>query len=362
MTLFHIDLQLFTGEKTEKATPKRKKEAREKGQVMQSKEINSALILLFTFLALFLLGNYTYQNLLLFTHNMFLNTVNTEDLFTVNGIHKMFMLLVTVTAKLVVPIMGVAFLVGLICSYMQVGFLFTTKTLGIKFDRINPINGFKKIFSKKSLVEFVKSLLKIILVGYVTFSYALKQSKTVMNILDMSLESIIGFIGSITIQVAFRAAIVLILLAVMDYFFQKWEYENELKMSKQEVKEEYKQMEGDPQVKSKIKEKQRQISMRRMMQDVPKADVIITNPTHYAVALRYDSNLEAAPVLLAKGVDLVAQNIKKAANEHEIPIVENKLLARTIFYQVDIGASIPPDLYQAVAEVLAYVYQLKNSY
>ena len=362
MTLFHIDLQLFTGEKTEKATPKRKKEAREKGQVMQSKEINSALILLFTFLALFLLGNYTYQNLLLFTHNMFLNTVNTEDLFTVNGIHKMFMLLVTVTAKLVVPIMGVAFLVGLICSYMQVGFLFTTKTLGIKFDRINPINGFKKIFSKKSLVEFVKSLLKIILVGYVTFSYALKQSKTVMNILDMSLESIIGFIGSITIQVSFRAAIVLIILAVMDYFFQKWEYENELKMSKQEVKEEYKQMEGDPQVKSKIKEKQRQISMRRMMQDVPKADVIITNPTHYAVALRYDSNLEAAPVLLAKGVDLVAQNIKKAANEHEIPIVENKLLARTIFYQVDIGASIPPDLYQAVAEVLAYVYQLKNSY
>lgn len=362
MTLFHIDLQLFTGEKTEKATPKRKKEAREKGQVMQSKEINSALILLFTFLALFLLGNYTYQNLLLFTHNMFLNTVNTEDLFTVNGIHKMFMLLVTVTAKLVVPIMGVAFLVGLICSYMQVGFLFTTKTLGIKFDRINPINGFKKIFSKKSLVEFVKSLLKIILVGYVTFSYALKQSKTVMNILDMSLESIVGFIGSITIQVSFRAAIVLIILAVMDYFFQKWEYENELKMSKQEVKEEYKQMEGDPQVKSKIKEKQRQISMRRMMQDVPKADVIITNPTHYAVALRYDSNLEAAPVLLAKGVDLVAQNIKKAANEHEIPIVENKLLARTIFYQVDIGASIPPDLYQAVAEVLAYVYQLKNSY
>lgn len=362
MTLFHIDLQLFTGEKTEKATPKRKKEAREKGQVMQSKEINSALILLFTFLALFLLGNYTYQNLLLFTHNMFLNIVNTEDLFTVNGIHKIFLLLATVTAKLVFPIMGVAFLVGLICSYMQVGFLFTTKTLGIKFDRINPINGFKKIFSKKSLVEFVKSLLKIILVGYVTFSYALKQSKTVMNILDMSLESIIGFIGSITIQVAFRAAIVLILLAVMDYFFQKWEYENELKMSKQEVKEEYKQMEGDPQIKSKIKEKQRQISMRRMMQDVPKADVIITNPTHYAVALRYDSNLEAAPVLLAKGVDLVAQNIKKAANEHEIPIVENKLLARTIFYQVDIGASIPPDLYQAVAEVLAYVYQLKNSY
>lgn len=362
MTLFHIDLQLFTGEKTEKATPKRRKEAREKGQVLQSKEINSALILLFTFLALFLLGKSIFHSLRLFTHNIFISTVNTEDLFTVNGIHKMFMLLITVAAKLVIPLMGVAFLVGLLCSYTQVGFLFTTKTLEIKFDRINPINGFKKIFSKKTIVEFIKSLLKIIVVGYVTFSYVLKQSKEVLNILDMSIESIIGFISKTTIQVAFRAAIVLIVLAVMDYFFQKWEFENDLKMSKQEIKEEYKQTEGDPQIKSKIKEKQRQISMRRMMQDIPKADVIITNPTHYAVAIRYDSSLEAAPILLAKGVDLIAQNIKKAGNEHEIPIVENKLLARTIFYQVDIGASIPPDLYQAVAEVLAYVYQLKNIY
>lgn len=161
-------------------------------------------------------------------------------------------------------------------------------------------------------------------------------------------------------NIAFRAAIVLILLAVLDFFYQSWEYENELKMSKQELKEEYKQMEGDPQVKSKIKEKQRQISMSRMMQDVPKADVIITNPTHYAVAIRYDSSIEDAPTVLAKGKDLIAQKIKTLATENGIIIFENKVLARTLYYTVDIGAYIPPDLYQAVAEVLAYVYQMKN--
>lgn len=362
MTLFNIELQLFTGEKTEKATPKRKKESREKGQVFQSKEINSALILLFTFLALYLLGKYIFQNLFLYTHQTFLYTVDTDAIFTVNGVYHVFLLMMGITAKLVMPILGVAFLIGLICSYMQVGFLFTTKTLMIKFDRLNPINGFKKIFSKRSLVEFLKSLLKICFVGYITFNYALNQAKHVINLLDMDIGSIIGFISRITVQVAFRAALALIFLAVLDFFYQKWEYENDLKMSKQEIKEEYKQIEGDPQIKSKIKEKQRQISMRRMMQDVPKADVIITNPTHFAVALRYDNKLEAAPIVLAKGADLIAQNIKKVGNEHEVPIVENKLLARTIYNEVEIGSYIPADLYQAVAEVLAYVYHLKNTY
>ncbi|MBB6216492.1 flagellar biosynthetic protein FlhB [Anaerosolibacter carboniphilus] len=360
MYLFDINLQLFTGEKTEEATPKRKKDAREKGQVLQSKEINSALILLFTFLALQLAGKYIYSSLALYMKNIYTFTINDETIFTVNGIHKVFMVMIWETVKVVVPILGCAFVVGLLSSYMQVGFLFTTKPLGFKLDRLNPINGFKKIFSKKSIVEFLKSIMKIAVVGYVTFSYVLKQSKNVVNILDMEISGIIAFLGKATINVAFRAALVLIILAVLDYFYQKWEFNNELKMSKQEIKEEYKQTEGDPQIKSKIKERQRQMAMRRMMQDVPKADVIITNPTHYAVAVRYDQEQDNAPIVLAKGQDLIALNIRELAGKHDVPIIENKPLARALYSSVEIGEYIPPDLYQAVAEVLAYVYKLKN--
>jgi flagellar biosynthetic protein FlhB len=360
MYLFDINLQLFTGEKTESATPKRKKESREKGQVLQSKEINSALILLFTFLALQLAGKYIYNNLALYMINIYTYTINDETLFTVNGIHKLFIVMVGQAVKVVIPVLGCAFVVGLLSSYMQVGFLFTTKPLAFKLDRLNPINGFKKIFSKKSIVEFVKSLIKIAVVGYVTFSYVLKQSKHVVNILDMEIPGIIALLGKATMSVALRAAIVLIILAALDYFYQKWEYENELKMSKQEIKEEYKQTEGDPQIKSKIKEKQRQMAMRRMMQDVPKADVIITNPTHYAVAVRYDQEQDKAPIVLAKGQDLIALNIRELAEKNEVPIIENKPLARALYSSVEIGEDIPPDLYQAVAEVLAYVYKLKN--
>lgn len=360
MYLFRINLQLFTGEKTEKATPKRKKEAREKGQVLQSKEINSAFILLFAFLTLRVAGSFMNENILSFTNITLSEINNREHLFTVNGVSDMLVSVILVTGKVVLPIVGITFLVGLICSYAQVGFLFTTKSLSVNLNRINPIEGFKKIFSKKSLVEFVKSLIKIGVVGYITFSYVLGQSENFINLLDMELSQIVYYLFQTTVNVAIRAAVVLIILAILDYVYQSWEYENELKMSKQEIKEEYKQMEGDPIIRSKIKEKQRQMSMRRMMQDIPKADVIITNPTHYAIAIRYDSASESAPCVLAKGKDIIAQNIRKVAVEYDIPIVENKPLARAVFYSVEIGAYIPPDLYQAVAEVLAYVYKLKN--
>ncbi|TCO79931.1 flagellar biosynthesis protein FlhB [Marinisporobacter balticus] len=360
MFLFKIDLQLFSGEKTEKATPKKRKQSRDEGQVLQSKEINSAFILLVTFLVLSVMGNYIYQNFMDFTKNLFLEMKDSDNLFTINETHKLLIQTIILIAKIVVPIVGSAFIVGLICSYMQVGFLFTTKPLKPKLSKLNPINGMKKFFSMKPLVELFKSLIKISAVGYITFSYVLKQSKNIFNIMDMDILQIIGYLGKTTVNIAFRAAAMLIVLAAADYSYQKWEHEKELKMSKQEIKEEYKQMEGDPQLKSKIKEKQRQMSMGRMMQDVPKADVIITNPTHYAVAIRYDSKLEDAPVVLAKGKDLIAQKIKKVGYENDITIVENKPLTRSIYFAVDIGDYIPPDLYQAVAEVLAYVYKLKN--
>ncbi|MFZ5966575.1 MAG: flagellar biosynthesis protein FlhB [Bacillota bacterium] len=360
MILFKIDLQRFSGEKTEKATSKKRSDARKKGQVLQSKEINSAFILFITFLTVWFMGSYMYKNISYFTINLFSDIPDYENLSSINSILSLSMQMLQITAKLVLPILGVAFLAALITGYAQVGFLFTTETLTFKLEKLNPINGFKRMFSVRSLVELVKSFIKIGVVGYVAFSYIIKNSKNIMNIFDMDLEKIAVFLFKMTFQIMFRAAIVLLVLAVLDYYYQKWQYEKDLRMSKQEVKEEYKQMEGDPQVKSKIKEKQRQISMRRMMQDVPKADVIITNPTHYAVAVRYDNSIDHAPIILAKGKDLIAQNIKKVANEHEVPIVENKPLARAIYYTVEIGEYLPPELYQAVAEVLAYVYRLKN--
>lgn len=216
------------------------------------------------------------------------------------------------------------------------------------------------MFSLKSLVELVKSFIKIVAVGYVVLSYARGQISTILNTIEMNVESIVTTLSDIAIGIGYRAGLVLVFLAILDYMYQKYDYEKQMKMTKQEIKEEYKQTEGNPQIKSKIREKQRQISMRRMMQEVPKADVIITNPTHFAIAVKYDPHQAQAPKVLAKGQDLIAQQIKKIAMENDVPIVENKQLARTLYDVVDIGDTIPPDLYQAVAEVLAYVYQMNK--
>lgn len=216
------------------------------------------------------------------------------------------------------------------------------------------------MFSMKSLVELVKSFIKIIAVGFIVYKYAINQLSTIFNTMAMDIPTIIETLITLVISIGYRAGIVLLVIAILDYYYQKYDYEKSLRMSKQEVKEEYKQTEGNPQIKSKIKEKQRQISMRRMMQDVPKADVIITNPTHYAVAIQYDPKEFMAPRVIAKGQDLVAHNIKRIAKENNLPIVENKQLARTLFKSVEIGELIPPELYQAVAEILAYVYRINN--
>ena len=190
--------------------------------------------------------------------------------------------------------------------------------------------------------------------------YLSKEYTNILNVFDMEIGQMMTYMWKIVLGIAIRSSVVLLILAILDYFYKKWEFEKELKMSKHDVKEEYKQTEGDPQIKSKIKEKQRQIAMRRMMQDVPKADVVITNPTHFAVALVYDNEADKAPKVIAKGQDLIAQNIKRIARENDIPLFENKSLARQLFYTVDVGEFIPPDLYHAVAEVLAYIYSLKN--
>lgn len=360
MSKFKINLQLFTGEKTEQATPKRRREAREKGQVHQSKDINSAFVLLFVFLAINLINKYWYKEMYKFYHNILNYSSSINTIYTIKSISHILNNTLWVILKLSMPLLFVSLAVGVISSYMQVGFLFTTKTLAVKLDKINPISGFKKMFSMKSIVELVKGLLKIAILMYITASYLIKEYNNILNVFDMELGQIVAYLWSVVLDITIRSAIILLVLAVLDYLYKKWEFEKELKMSKQEIKEEYKQTEGDPQIKSKIKEKQRQIAMRRMMQDVPTADVIITNPTHFAVALAYNDEGDAAPKVIAKGQDLIAQNIKRIASENEIPLYENKPLARKLFYTVEIGEFIPPDLYHAVAEVLAYIYNLKN--
>jgi len=359
--MLSLDLQLFAGEKTEKATPKRKREAREKGQVLQSKDINSALVLLFAVFTINFILKYWTKEIFQFYKEVIAYSIDIDSLFT----YKNILILTTDTVKLILkmslPILSISMIIGLICSYMQVGFLFTTKTLTFKLDRINPISGLRRLFSLKSIVELLKSLIKTILLIYITSSYLVKEYNNMLNIIDMNIITTISYLWQIIFNLVIRSSIVLFVIAILDYLYKKWEYEKELMMTKHEVKEEYKQTEGDPLIKSKIKEKQRQISMRRMMQDIPKADVVITNPTHYAIAIKYDNLKDDAPKVLAKGKDLIAQSIKRVAKENEIPLFENKPLAQTLYNTVEIGDFIPPDLYQAVAEVLAYIYSLKNN-
>ncbi|HEX2944698.1 MAG TPA: flagellar biosynthesis protein FlhB [Clostridia bacterium] len=360
-----INLQLFAQgaggqDKTEKATPKKRREARKKGQVFQSREISSAMILLFVFIALRVYGKSIYTMITDYMKKVLTEYPQIEDLYTPDILSRVFVDGVMVFARAVGPILLVALLTGLIVGYVQVGFLFTTETLKPQFSRINPFSGFKRMFSLRSVVELAKAILKVLAIGYLAYTYLNGKVQQVLSLMDMDLLQVASFICLTSLDLAIRICILLIIMGIFDFAYQWWDYEKNLKMTKQEVKEEAKQTEGDPQVKSRIRQKQRQISMRRMMQEVPKADVIITNPTHFACALKYDAEKSPAPVLLAKGQDYIALRIKEIARENKVEIVENKPLARAIYETVEIGQAIPSELYQAVAEVLAFVYSLKG--
>ncbi|WP_425449174.1 flagellar biosynthesis protein FlhB [Dethiothermospora halolimnae] len=313
---FRINIQLFADEeKTEKPTPKKRKEAREEGQVVKSKEINTAFMLLLVFLGLKIFGDRIYKNIMNFFNFIFSQYNNGSDFFTIKGIHTLFIKTIIVTAEILAPILIISFITALLVNYFQVGFLFSVKSLKPKLSKINPIEGFKRIFSPNSLIELIKSLIKIFIVGYVVLNYIKDKINSIYSIIDMNLQSAVVYIGDIAFGIAIRASGVFVLIAIMDYLFQWYRHEKKLKMSKHEVKQENKQSEGDPQIKSKIKEKQRQMAMTRMMQDVPDADVIITNPTHYAIAIKYDSDEFDAPLVIAKGKDLIAQNIRSFASQ-----------------------------------------------
>lgn len=363
--IYEINLQLFAkgpgGEdRTEKATPKKRREARQKGQVFQSREITTTMVLLITFISLRIFGADIYAQLKGFFEKVFTEYPKTEDLYMPDILMKVFVDGVLVFFRSAGPILLMSMLTGLIVSYAQVGFLFTTETLKPVFSRINPLSGMKRLFSLRSVIELLKAILKVGIVAYVSYSYMDGKAQTIVSLMDMDILSIAAFISITSVDLAVRICLSLLVLGAFDFAYQWWEFEKNMKMTKQEVKEELKQTEGNPEIRSRIRQKQRQLSMRRMMQEVPKADVVITNPTHLACALKYDEKVNPAPVLLAKGQDYIALRIREIAKESNIEIVENKPLARTIYETVDIGQAIPPELYQAVAEVLAFVYSLKG--
>jgi flagellar biosynthetic protein FlhB len=355
---YYLNLQLFAGEKTEKATPKRRQEARKKGQVLKSTEVNSVIILFAAFMLLKLLLPVMLQQIETFIYNLWTTTL--IDNITIVSITPILISLIFLFFKLLLPFLLIIMVAGVMANLVQVGFLFTTETLQLKLSRLNPVEGFKRIFSKKAIAELLKSLGKIGLIGYIAYINIKNKVNSFPYLMDMELKAIIGFIGDILFTILWKVTLVLAFLALLDYLYQKYEYETNLKMSKQEIKDEYKNIEGDPQIKGKIKEKQRQMALNRMMQEVPKADVVITNPTHFAVALKYDAKNMDAPIVIAKGQDLVALRIKDIAQKTGVITVENKPLAQVLFHNVDINEQIPEDLFQAVAEILAFVYRLKQ--
>lgn len=353
-----LDLQWFAGEKTEPATAKKRQDARKKGQVAKSMDLPAAFILLFSFLSFLMFGGYMKEKMIKIFHNVYENQLTMD--ITAANVQVLFVDLVKQGLIILAPIFILVVLVAFIGNYAQIGFMFIGEPLMMKFNKINPIEGFKRIFSLRTVMDFLKSTLKMLIIGYVVYTTLMGEKAKLLGLGHAPLESTFSFIASLTLKLGIKIGAILIVLAIFDYIYQKYEYEKSLKMSKQDIKDEYKKSEGDPLIKGKIRAKQRQMAMQRMMQEVPKADVIITNPTHFAVALKYDSNNMQAPTVIAKGADYVALKIKEVAKKNGIMTMENKPLARAIFAQVEIGESIPAELFQAVAEVLAYVYKMKG--
>lgn len=358
MQLLKLDLQFFAGEKTEKATPRKRQDARKKGQTAKSADINTAAGLIAVFFCLMILGPYFQTHTAGLMRAIFQNYLLME--LTENNLQMLMVKVSSETAFILAPVLIVSVIAAVAANFLQVGVLFSTESIQPKLDKINPLQGFKRIYSIRALVELCKSLLKIGVVGGVAGAVIWSKIGEIVRLPHMPLQSSIGFLGSLTIQLGLSASIALLFLAFLDYFYQKFDFEKNIRMSKQDIKDEYKKSEGDPLIKSKIKQRQREMAMRRMMQDVPKADVIITNPTHFAIALKYDEEKMDAPYVVAKGVDFVAQKIKETAKENGVSMVENRPLARSLYSQVEIGRAVPEEFFKAVAEILAYVYRLKQ--
>ncbi len=367
--ILEYNLQFFAkegqgGEKTEPATEKKLTDARKEGQVAKSREIANGLGILALFLVLKLwvgtMGN-QFLNVFSSIYEKIPATVTFwHGYMPENDIRMIFQYMLLRAVIIMAPILLVGVLVAFLSDVVQVGWKPTAKPMMPKFSKMSPASGLKRIFSVNSLVELVKSLAKIGLVIYICYSYLKDKWSLLFLLYDIPLMQALGLIAKTVTDLGIRIAAVYMIIALADFAYQKVKFSRDMRMTKQEIKEEYKQQEGDPQIKGKIRQRMREASQRRMMQDLPRADVVITNPTHYAVAIKYDPEVADAPLVIAKGEDYLAARIKETARENQIEIVENKPLARMLYANVEVGQAVPPELYQAVAEVLAFVYHLQG--
>lgn len=345
-------------DRTEQATPRRREEARKKGQVAKSREIPSVAILVSGISFIFLLGAYIYRHLS--TEMVRIFKMLGRPSLGMEEIKTLHIELIQYLFIILCPVFLVLIIISILSYQVQTRFLFSIEPLKWDFSKINPISGFKRILSKHGLVELLKSLLKFVMIGTVSYVVIRKELSEVLLLIHQSPGQIFHYIRSVSWDLLLKTCSMMAVLALSDYLFQRWSYERQLRMTRQELKEEMKLTEGDPLVKSRIRSIQRHLARRRMMAEVPKADVVITNPTHLAVALYYRSKEMKAPKVIAKGAGWIAEKIIEIARANHILIVENKPLAQTLYRNVDIGETIPSDLYQAVADILAYVYRVKN--
>ncbi|MCI6022099.1 MAG: flagellar biosynthesis protein FlhB [[Bacteroides] pectinophilus] len=365
------DLQFFAkdgpgGEKTEAPTAKKLNDARKEGQVAKSKEIITALMLLALFVVIkFYIGNLGQQMIECFSefYDLFTKIIGNSEygmrMVDATGIVSLGL---TTVLNMIVPFIALAVVIAILGNALQQKWMVTTKPLQPKFSKISPLSGLKRMFNVKQLFEVGKSIAMIAVMCYVIYTTVKDKLGVLYTFYNISLYEALEIVGDIIVDLGIKISAVFLVIGFVDLIYQRHKFKEDMKMTKQEIKDEFKNTEGDPQVKGQIRRRMQQVSRRRMMEALPQADVVITNPTHFAVALKYEANKGQAPVVIAKGADYLAFDIKAKAKECGIEIVENKPLARILYNNVEIGAQIPPELYQAVAEVLAFVYSLKNNY
>ncbi|MEW6710076.1 MAG: flagellar biosynthesis protein FlhB [Candidatus Riflebacteria bacterium] len=353
-----FDLQLLAGEKTEPATERKRREAIQQGNIAKSQDLASVIILLAGFLMLRFYGPELYGICGDYMRYSMSTAIHTK--LSLPETVMLFNQLIYVLIKTLAPFMVAIMLSAIAANMIQTGFLFRLDPMIPDIDRLNPISGLQNVFSWKLVAELVKSILKILIVAYIPYATLRDQMPTIIRFIQLEPMPAMIILLKMIFYMAIKIILVLLFLALADWAFQKWRYEENIKMSKEEVKEEYKQREGDPRVKQKIRERQRQAASRKMMDEVPKATVVVTNPTHIACALKYDGTPGTAPIVVAMGAGLIARRIKEIATENKIPIIENKPLARNLYKMVEIGDEIPQDLYGAVVEILLQVHRMKQ--
>ncbi len=366
MYSFRYDLQLFAkdgdgGEKTEEPTAKKLTDARKKGQAAKSKEITTASSLLLFFITIKIFLGFVGERFLTSYYYLYSGiTKYTDNEFTLQIACSLMGSVFQLIIITLIPFLAISFVTVFVSELVQVKWQISFEPMKPNFNKFNPVSGMKRIFSKDKIVDLLISLVKIAVLTYIVYDFLKDRWAMVLNMYSYTLFQAIELIGNTVIDIGIRISVIFFIVAFADWRYRKWKFHEDMKMTKQEVKDEFKNAEGDPKIKSQQRARMQQASQRRMMNSLPQADVVITNPTHLAVAILYDKTKYEAPIVVAKGADFLAAKIKDVANENDIEIVENKPLARMLYHNVDVGAQIPPELYQMVAEILAYVYNIKG--